>query len=247
MAAVAADPFTQLVVFTAKSESDREKLVDAWRVATAFVVKEEKGTVTHTYEIYTPKKASESEKNDVLALETYNSKADLDSKHMVAAPISTFIAEATKLIAKPVALTFLRPCAGFLQRSPPREAEVRASGVKPHCLVVTLNFQSHAALKKNVANCAGLIAHTTCHEPNTLSYQFYTGTPSPVSAGDESATQLVIFERYVTEHDLIETHFNSDAFKSFVKTNTEDPEVKQTTPPSFRHYEELAIGFVGPV
>jgi quinol monooxygenase YgiN len=52
-----------------------------------------------------------------------------------------------------------------------------------------------------------MAAYVEASEPNTLTYELFVNTATP--------TELIIFERYVAESDLTETHNGSDAFKSF--------------------------------
>ncbi len=242
-------PFTQLVSFVAKDAAAADKLLELWRPAAAYTIEKEKGLTTLSYEIFRPAQTQAEQENsttEVFAFETYASKLQLDTVHMKAAPISDFISAASELSARPVSLRFLHPREGFLTRGADRESELRASGVKPHMLIATMNFESNAAAERFLTKHARPVAEKVqAHEPGCVSYKFYLVTTDPDAAAASTSTQVVVFERYLTEADLLETHLNTAYFKQFAADITEDLEAKPTEGFKLRHYEELGIGFIG--
>jgi quinol monooxygenase YgiN len=240
-------PFTQLVSFVAKDANSADHIVDLWGFATAHTVEKEKGLTTLSYEIYRPAQMPQEQDKptEVFALETYASKLQLDTVHMAARPITDFISAASSLTSEPVGLRFLHPQEGFHSRGEAREAELRASGVKPHMLIATMDFASPAAAQRFLSVHARAVAEKVqAEEPGCLSYHFYLVTTER-DASPATSTQVVVFERYVTVRDLSETHANSPYFKKLVADLAADKEAQPIGGFKLRHYTELAMGFIG--
>jgi quinol monooxygenase YgiN len=238
-------PFIQLVSFAAKDAASREKLLSLWRPGFEYVLQEEVGSVTNTYELYLPKSPSsgsagslpvQSEfSTEALAFESYVSEAEFQRVHTAAQPIKHFLAAldpAQDLLGRAVGLNILRSSGlGFHSRGEQREAEIRTKAKKPFTLVVRFQLKDQQAVDKFNELFAPMAKYVLESEPNTLTYEaFYSLS---------HAHEVIIFERYVDESDLTVTHHQSEAFKQLGKGINEAGIIQEAEK---RFYSEMQWG-----
>jgi quinol monooxygenase YgiN len=243
-AAGGAAPFTQMISLSPKDAAAAARLVQLLQPVTAFVAEKEKGSTTLTYEMYTAASvpAEQERPHEVFAFETYASKRHHDDVHFPSPPVADFIAAVPALVAAPLGLRFLHPREGFHSRGEARETEVRASGVKPHLLVVTMDFASPAAAARFLEFARPLAAGVLAHEPACLTFHLYLASTEREADAAASA-QVVIVERYLAVSDWWEVHRGMPHFKDFqAALAAADARAAHTTR---RHYTELGMGFFG--
>lgn len=240
-ASSSATPFIQLVSFAGKDAASRQRLLDIWLPAFAYVKAEEVGAgkLTSTYEGFLPVNDPEQPESstEILAWETYASEPEFQRVHMGAEPVKQFlkaVAEAD-VLGRATTLNFLTATKlGFHTRGAEREAAVKAAGTKPFALVVTIDFNDAKGLDTFLEVFAPLATHVKDNEPNTLTYDAFRSS--------SHANQIVIFERYATEADLKEVHWKSEPFLTFAGKLKESNIIKSK---HARSYNEIGAGHWG--
>lgn len=216
------------------------QLWSAWLPGFEYVLADEAGRLTSTYEAFFPQ-ASDLAPNqpevdtEIVAFETYASEPEFERVHMGSPIIKKFLGELTPVLGRETTLNFLEASGkGFHTRSAAREAEVKQSGKKPFTLIVTVTFKADASVDPFLAAFGDLAAYVLANEPNTITYEAFRSKNHPA--------ELIIFERYIDKADLTTTHANSDAYKAFVATTTALGTVTSLT---MKTYEEQQKGVWG--